>query len=41
MSGSKNLVENTVIIEDKSSSSIIATRRSRIEETSENKQDCC
>ena len=41
VSVSKILVEATVIIGDKFSSGIIATRRSRIEETSENEQDCC
>ena len=39
--GSKILVKATVIMGDKFSCGIIATRRSRIEETSENKQDCC
>ena len=41
VSGSKILVEATVIMGDKFISGIITTRRSRVEETSENKQDCC
>ena len=41
VSGSKILVEATAIMGDKFSSSIITTRRSRMEETSQNKQDCC
>ena len=40
VSGSKILVEVTVM-GDKFSCGIIATRKSRIEEASENKQDCC
>ena len=39
--GSKVLVKATVIMGDKFSCGIIATRRSRIQERSENKQDCC
>ena len=39
--GSKILVKAPVIMGDKLGSSIVATRRSRNEETSENKQDCC
>ena len=39
--GSKILVKAPVIMGDKLGSRIIATRRSRNEETSENKQDCC
>ena len=41
VSESKILVEATVIVGDKFSSGIIATRRSKIKETSENKEDCC
>ena len=41
ISGSKDLVQATVIMGDKFGSGIISSRRSRIEETSENNQDCC
>ena len=41
VSGSKIIVEATVVLGDKFGFSIIETTRFRIEETSENKQDCC
>ena len=41
VSESRILVEATVIMRDKFSSIIIETRSSKIEETGENKKDCC